>query len=63
MSVRDVETYWAQELGETVEIVPMGWTDEFTDYGVYINGSACYTDKSLAEIEKWLGIYSMLKGS
>ena len=57
MSVTDFETYWTAELGETVEIVECG------GYGVYVGGQACYTHETLDEIERWLGIYSTVKGA
>lgn len=50
-----VEEYWTSELGETVEIVECG------GFGVYIGGQACYTDRSLDGIERWLGIYATVR--
>lgn len=52
----DVENFWSTELGETVELV-----ESSGQYGVYIGGQACYTDETLDGIERWLGIYSMVK--
>lgn len=54
--IEDVETYWSTELGETVEIV-----ESSGQYGVYIGGQACYTDETLDGIERWLGIYLMVR--
>lgn len=53
--IEDVETYWTAELGEPVEIVECG------GYGVYVGGQACYTDTTLDGIERWLGVYSMVR--
>lgn len=52
-----MENYWTAELGETVEIV-----ESVGQFGVYVGGQACYTDRSLDGIERWLGVYSMVKG-
>ena len=53
----DVERSWSKELGMTVEIfVCSGY------YALYVGGQACYTNETLDEIERWLGIYSMVKG-
>lgn len=51
----DVEAFWTAELGETVEIVESG------GYEVYVGGQACYTDRSLDGIERWLGIYATVR--
>lgn len=54
--IEDVETRWTAELGELVEIVA-----SVGQYGVYVGGQACYTDTTLDGIERWLGVYSMVK--
>lgn len=54
-TVPDVEAFWSTELGELVEIVECG------GFGVYVGGQACYTDTTLDGIERWLGVYSMVK--
>lgn len=61
MKLDTVESYWASELGETVEIVTIGWEEYPAEYSLLINGQACYTAKTMAEIEGWLGVYSMVK--
>lgn len=53
--IEDLESYWTAELGEIVEIVWSG------GYGVYVGGQACYTDTTLDGIERWLGVYSMVR--
>lgn len=53
--IEDLESYWSTELGEPVEIFECG------GYGVYVGGQACYTDTTLDGIERWLGVYSMVK--
>lgn len=55
-TVPDVEGFWQAELGETVEIV-----ESAGQYGVYVGGQACYTDRSLDGIERWLGIYATVR--
>lgn len=54
--ITSVEDYWTSELGETVEITESGGFD------VRISGQACYTADTLDEIEKWLGVYSLVRG-
>lgn len=51
-----MESFWTAELGETVEIV-----ESVGQFGVYVGGQACYTDTTLDGIERWLGVYSMVK--
>lgn len=63
MSVTDVETYWEQELGEPVEIVPVGWTNMPTEYALYIGGTHVVAYKRLEEIEDYLSRYFCVKGS
>lgn len=54
----DVERSWTEELGMTVEIFECSGY-----YALYVAGQACYTNETLDEIERWLGIYSMVKES
>lgn len=56
MNIESVESYWASELGEEIEIVECG------GYGLYIGGQACYAGKTLSEIERYLESYFMVKG-
>lgn len=57
MKISDVESYWSSELGETVEIVPVGWENMPTEYALYISGTHVVAYKRLEEIEDWLGRY------
>lgn len=63
MSVTDIETYWAQELGETVEIVPVGWTNCPTEFALYVGGTHVVAYKKLEEVEDYLSRYFVLKGA
>lgn len=63
MKLDTVEGYWASELGETVEILEIGWEQYPAEYSLLINGQACYTDRSLDGIERWLSVYHVIKGS
>lgn len=57
----DVETYWAAEVGEQVDILPDGWLNCPTDYSLYISGQYMVTLGSMADVEAWLERYVMLK--
>lgn len=63
MSIPDVENYWAQELGETVEIIPVGWTNMPTEFALYIGGTHVVAYKRLEEIEDYLSRYFCVKGA
>lgn len=63
MSIPDVENYWTQELGESVEIVPRGWADYPSDYALYLGGTFIVAYKRLEEVEDYLSRYFVLKGS
>lgn len=56
MEADTVESYWTAELGEPVEL-----NESPGGFSLYIGGQACYTDRSLDGIERWLGVYSMVK--
>lgn len=58
MNIESVESYWAAELGEEIEIVASPG-----QYGLYIGGQACYSGKTLSEIERYLEYYFMVKGA
>lgn len=63
MSIPDVENYWAQELGETVEIVPVGWDNCPTEFALYVGGTHVVAYKKLEEVEDYLSRYFVLKGA
>lgn len=63
MSVTDVENYWSAELGETVEITPIGWNEWPSEYGLYVNGSSVGSFRMLEEVEDYLSRYFVLKGA
>lgn len=63
MSVTDVETYWQQELGETVEITPVGWENCPTEFALYVGGTHVVAFKRLEEVEDYLSRYFVLKGA
>lgn len=62
-SVTDVESYWTQELGEDVEIVPVGWTNMPTEFALYVGGTHVVAFKRLEEIEDYLARMFMVKGA
>lgn len=62
-SVSDIETYWESELGEGVDIVPVGWHDYPSEYALYISGTHVVAYKHLEEIEDWLERYMMVQGA
>lgn len=55
-TVPDVEAFWTAELNEEVEISYL-----YGGFSLYVGGQACYTDTTLDGIERWLGVYSMVK--
>lgn len=62
-SVTDVETYWSKELGEGVDIVPVGWVNMPTEYALYVSGTHVVSFKGLDEIEDYLDRYFVVKGA
>ena len=62
-SVTDVETYWSEELGEGVDIVPVGWVNMPTEYALYVSGTHVVSFKGLDEIEDYLDRYFCVKGA
>lgn len=61
-SVSDVETYWSEELGEGVDIVPVVWVNMPTEYALYVSGTHVVSFKWLDEIEDYLDRYFVVKG-
>lgn len=61
MKISDVESYWSSELGEPVEIVPVGWVDYPSEYALYVNGTHVVAFKRLDEIENYLSRMFMMK--
>ena len=62
MKLETVENYWQAELGEPVEIVPVGWADYPSEYALYLSGTHVVAFKRLEEIEHWLERYMMVQG-
>ena len=62
-SVTDVETYWSEELGEGVDIVPVGWVNMPTEYALYVSGTHVVSFKGVDEIEDYLDRYFCVKGA
>jgi len=62
-SIDSVENYWSAELGETVEIVPVGWVEYPSEYALYISGTHVVAFKKLEEIEDYLSRYFCVKGA
>lgn len=56
-TLEDVEWYWEHELGQEVEILPRGWVDSPTDYGLYLDGTFIVAYKNIHEIESYLERY------
>lgn len=61
--IESLESYWAAELGETVDIVPVGWADYASEYALYISGTHVVAYKHLEEIEQWMERYMMVQGA
>lgn len=61
-SVNDVENYWSEELGESVDIVPVGWHDYPSEYRLLIGGTDVVSFKHLSEIEDFLDVYFVKSG-
>lgn len=62
-STSDVESYWSKELGEGVDIVPVGWVNMPTEYALYVGGTHVVAFKRLDEIEDYLARMFMVKGA
>lgn len=62
-SLPDVENYWAAELGEPVDIVPVGWADYPSEYRLLISGTDVVAFKRLEEVEDYLSRYFCITGT
>lgn len=60
--MEDLENYWSAELGESVDIVPVGWADSPAEYRLLIGGTDVVSYRYLEEIEHWLERYMMVQG-
>lgn len=60
--IETLESYWSAELGEPVDIVPVGWADYPSEYRLLISGTDVVSYKHLEEIENWLERYMMVQG-
>lgn len=63
MKIETLESYWSAELGEGVDIVPVGWHDYPSEYALYISGTHVVAFKKLEEIEDYLSRYFCVKGA
>lgn len=61
-TVPDLETFWQQELGESVEIIPVGWNEWPSEYALYLGGTNVASFRLLEDLEDYLSRYSVLKG-
>jgi hypothetical protein len=61
--IETLESYWAAELGETVDIIPVGWADSPAEYRLLIGGTDVVSYRHLEEIEQWLERYMVLEGT
>lgn len=60
--IETLENYWAAELGETVDIIPVGWAESPEEYRLLIGGTDVVSYRHLEEIEHWLERYVMVQG-
>lgn len=63
MKIETIESYWSSELGESVDIVPVGWAEYPSEYALYISGTHVVAFKKLEEIEDYLSRYFCVKGA
>lgn len=60
--IETLESYWTAELGEAVDIVPVGWAESPAEYRLLIGGTDVVSYRYLDEIESWLEKYMMVQG-
>lgn len=60
--IETLESYWSAELGETVDIIPVGEIATPYEYGLWVGGTFITAYKHVEEIENYLGLYFMVKG-
>lgn len=63
MKIETLESYWSAELGEGVDIVPVGWAEYPSEYRLLIGGTDVVSYRHLEEIENWLERYMMVQGA
>lgn len=56
--MNDVETYWAEEIGEPVKIT---YLEAWDEYDLWINEEFAVTLPSMMLVEDYLARYSMVK--
>lgn len=54
--VRTVEDYWSQVTGRMIEIIERRWSDDNTDYALYVDGEYEVSFPYLTAVEEYLNI-------